>query len=64
MENHIAVGDPATTITGSVIALKADFIAMTTPGFPGFSRLFLHSVADTVLHTTTTPLLLPKPLQA
>ena len=61
VEVHVAVGDPAVAITNSAIELKADFIAMTTHGLSGFSRLFLGSVADRVLHTSTTPLLLLKP---
>lgn len=63
VDTHVAVGDPATGIVQSGSALKSDFIAMTTHGFSGFSRLFLGSVADRVLHTATTPLLLVKPGQ-
>ena len=64
MEKHIAVGDPAAAITEAASLFRADFIAMTTHGFSGFSRLFLGSVADRVLHTATTPLLLLKPVQS
>ncbi|MFW6057099.1 MAG: universal stress protein, partial [Chloroflexota bacterium] len=64
VETHVAVGDPAITITETATELKADFIAMTTHGISGFSRLFLGSVADRVLHTSATPLLLFKPTES
>ena len=62
IEIRVTVGDPATRILETAMALGANLIAMTTHGYSGFSRLFLGSVADRVLHTTTIPLLLVKPV--
>jgi nucleotide-binding universal stress UspA family protein len=48
--------------SGEIVAwaahTQADLIVMATHGYGGFRRWALGSVADTVLHTTTTPLLL------
>ncbi|MCK9357084.1 MAG: universal stress protein [Dehalococcoidia bacterium] len=62
IEIRVTVGDPATRILETAFAVGANLIAMTTHGYSGFSRMFLGSVADRVLHTTTIPLLLVKPL--
>jgi len=62
IEIRVTVGDPATRILETATALGTNLIAMTTHGYSGFSRLFLGSVADRVLHTTTIPLLLVKPV--
>ncbi len=62
IEIRVTVGDPATRILETAFAVDANLIAMTTHGYSGFSRLFLGSVADRVLHTTTIPLLLVKPV--
>jgi nucleotide-binding universal stress UspA family protein len=42
----------------------ANLIAMSTHGRSGFSKIFLGSVADRVLHSGDVPLLLVKPAQA
>lgn len=62
VESKVVVGeDVATTILRTSAELGANLIAMTTHGHSGFSRLFLGSVAERVLHSTTTPLLLVRP---
>jgi len=43
---------------------NANLIAMSTHGRSGFSKLFLGSMADRVLHSGDVPLLLVKPAQA
>jgi len=48
---------------GTATEVGANLIAMTTHGYSGFSRLFLGSVAERVLHNATAPLLLVKPLR-
>lgn len=62
VESKVAVGeDVATTILQISADVGANLIAMTTHGHSGFSRLFLGSVAERVMHSTTTPLLLVRP---
>lgn len=55
---HVAVGHPAETIIEEAVACQVDLIVMATHGYGGLKRLALGSVADQVLHGTTTPLLL------
>jgi len=43
---------------------NANLIAMSTHGRSGFSKIFLGSMADRVLHSGDVPLLLVKPAQA
>jgi nucleotide-binding universal stress UspA family protein len=43
---------------------NANLIAMSTHGRTGFSKLFLGSMADRVLHSGDVPLLLVKPAEA
>ena len=43
---------------------NANLIAMSTHGRSGFSKLFLGSMADRVLHSGDVPLLLVKPAEA
>jgi nucleotide-binding universal stress UspA family protein len=43
---------------------RADLIVMTSHGRSGFGRLFLGSVAETVLRSTTTPILLLRDARA
>jgi len=63
--NHeVAVGDAAEKITEIAGKINANLIAMSTHGYSGFSRLFLGSTADRVLHHGNTPLLLVKPAEA
>jgi nucleotide-binding universal stress UspA family protein len=58
---HVAVGDAASMILSTSAEIGANLIAMTTHGYSGFSRLFLGSVAERVLHHSSVPLLLVKP---
>ena len=59
-----AVGNDAEEIINFADKINADLTAMSTHGYSGFSRLFLGSVADRVLHHGNTPLLLVKPTKA
>lgn len=61
---EVTVGTAAKEIVEFADKINADLIAMSTHGSSGFSRLFFGSVADRVLHTGNTPLLLVKPLEA
>ena len=63
VETRVATGDAAKMIMGTATEVGANLIAMTTHGYSGFSRLFLGSVAERVLHNATAPLLLVKPLR-
>jgi nucleotide-binding universal stress UspA family protein len=51
-------GDPAESIVDEALAHSIDLIVMATHGYGGLRRWALGSVADKVLHATTTPLLL------
>jgi len=63
IETLVATGDAATMILTAARENGANLIAMTTHGYSGFSRLFLGSIAERVLHNATTPLLLVKPVR-
>lgn len=63
VETRVATGDAATMILRTATEVETNLIAMTTHGYSGFSRLFLGSVAERVLHNANTPLLLVKPLR-
>jgi nucleotide-binding universal stress UspA family protein len=52
------IGDPAELIVDEAAAHQADLIVMATHGYSGLRRWALGSVADKVLHATTTPLIL------
>jgi nucleotide-binding universal stress UspA family protein len=54
----VGVGRAAGVIVTWAAHCHADLIVMATHGYSGFRRWALGSVADTVLHTTTAPLLL------
>jgi nucleotide-binding universal stress UspA family protein len=54
----VALGEPTQAIIDTAANEHADLIVMATHGFSGVQRWVLGSVADKVLHTTTTPLLL------
>jgi nucleotide-binding universal stress UspA family protein len=54
----VEVGYPAEVIVDSAREHQADLIAMATHGYTGPRRWALGSVADKVLHATSTPLLL------
>jgi nucleotide-binding universal stress UspA family protein len=57
--NTIAmVGYPAELIVDEAARIPADLIVMATHGYSGIRRWALGSIADKVLHTTKTPLLL------
>lgn len=60
---RVAVGDAAAMIMHTATETDANLIAMTTHGYSGFSRLFLGSVAERVMHHATVPLLLVKPVK-
>lgn len=62
VETRVEVGDAAIMIMRAAEQVEANLIAMTTHGYSGFSRLFLGSVAERVMHRATTPLLLIKPI--
>jgi nucleotide-binding universal stress UspA family protein len=63
VHTHVGTGDAATAIIGLAGELGVNVVAMTTHGYSGFSRLFLGSVAERVLHRSTMPLLLVKPVR-
>ena len=54
----VAVGPTAQTIAEEAEHRHADLIVMATHGYTGIERWQLGSIADQVLHATTTPLLL------
>lgn len=54
----IAVGPVAQAIVDDAAQYHADLIVMATHGYTGIKRWKLGSVADKVLHATTTPVLL------
>jgi nucleotide-binding universal stress UspA family protein len=55
---HASGGYPAEVIIEEANAQQCDLIVMATHGYSGIQRWSLGSVADKVLHATTTPLLL------
>jgi nucleotide-binding universal stress UspA family protein len=61
-------GPPATSIVEAARFYKVDLIVMSTHGRSGLGRLILGSVAQSVIHGTTTPILLVRrpeaPVQA
>jgi nucleotide-binding universal stress UspA family protein len=57
-ESAVTAGEPGDTILSEADATDADLIAMSTHGRSGLMRWVLGSVADKVVHRTTTPLLL------
>ncbi len=63
VQTRVTAGDAAEMILQTASDFGANLIAMTTHGYSGFSRLFLGSVAERVLHQASTPLLLIKPLR-
>jgi len=54
----VALGYPAEAIVDEAERRQVDLIVMVTHGYGGLRRWALGSVADKVLHATTTPLLL------
>jgi nucleotide-binding universal stress UspA family protein len=57
-------GPPAPAIVEAAEIAKADMIVMSTHGRSGLGRLFLGSVAESVLRGTHTPILLLRPAGA
>ncbi len=55
---NVEVGYPAEIILDEAVRRRADLIVMATHGRSGLQRWTLGSVADKVLHASTTPLLL------
>lgn len=54
-------GEPASSIVEAVQFNRIGMIVMTTHGRSGFGRLLLGSVAESVLHGTSTPILILHP---
>jgi nucleotide-binding universal stress UspA family protein len=54
----VAVGHAAEAIVDEAARREADLIVMATHGYGGLKRWALGSIADKVLHATTTPLML------
>jgi nucleotide-binding universal stress UspA family protein len=52
------IGYPAEVIIDEAREMDVDLIVMATHGYSGLRRWALGSVADKVLHATTTPLIL------
>jgi nucleotide-binding universal stress UspA family protein len=64
LEMLVVEGNPVKAIVSEAVHLKADLIVMSTHGQSGFERLFLGSVTERVLRTTTTPVLtVPPPVE-
>ncbi|WP_157314894.1 universal stress protein [Chitinibacter sp. GC72] len=51
-------GDPARTLLSAATDCHADLIVMGTHGYSGFMHLIFGSVAESLLHHTTIPVLL------
>ena len=58
VETHACYGPAATAIVEAAKAQKADMIVMSTHGRSGLGRLVLGSVAESVLRSTTVPILI------
>lgn len=57
VETHVWYGAPSGAITEAAAAQKADVIVMSSHGRSGLGRLILGSVTESVLRSTTTPVL-------
>jgi nucleotide-binding universal stress UspA family protein len=62
VQSVVRVGDAAREIVGWAARERIDLIALATHGRSGMQRWIYGSVADAVLHATTTPLLLFRPV--
>lgn len=60
----VRVGEPVAQILAAVEAGAYDLIAMATRGRTGLARLFLGSVAESVLRQAPIPMLLMRPVPA
>jgi nucleotide-binding universal stress UspA family protein len=58
VETSVWYGAPATAIVEAAGFQRPDLIVMTTHGRSGLGRLIMGSVAESVLRSTTTPILL------
>ncbi len=58
VQTSVWYGPPADSILEASRFYKVDLIVMSTHGRSGFGRLILGSVAESVVHGTTTPILL------
>jgi nucleotide-binding universal stress UspA family protein len=56
--HEVRIGAPAATIVAAASECRAQLIAMATHGYSGLTRWAMGSVADAVLHTSATPVLL------
>jgi nucleotide-binding universal stress UspA family protein len=61
VETSVWYGPPAESIADAAGYRHADLIVMCSHGRSGLGRLVLGSVAESVLRTTTTPILLLRP---
>jgi len=61
VETSVWYGPPAEAIGDAAHFRKADLIVMSTHGRSGLGRLVLGSVAESVLRSTSTPILLLRP---
>jgi nucleotide-binding universal stress UspA family protein len=61
VRSQVRVGDAATEIVRAAQQEGAELIALATHGRSGLQRWVYGSVAEKVLHTTSTPLLLVRP---
>jgi nucleotide-binding universal stress UspA family protein len=58
VDTSVWYGPAASSIVDAARLRKADLIAMSTHGRTGLGRLFMGSVAESVLRGTVTPILL------
>ncbi|MBI3742697.1 MAG: universal stress protein [Chloroflexi bacterium] len=63
VNTELTLGAPADAIIDAVGRLKCDVVAMTTRGHAGIGRWIFGSVADKVLHLTSVPLLMVRPIK-
>jgi nucleotide-binding universal stress UspA family protein len=63
VQSRVVVGDTATEILKAGEQTNVDLIALATHGRSGLRRWVYGSVAEKVLHTTHTPLLLIRPME-
>ncbi len=61
VQTTVREGPVAETLCAWATEVRADLIVMTTHGRGGFSRFWLGSVADRVVHSAQTPVLCLKP---
>ena len=54
----VVSGEPAQAIVDTATNEHADLIVMATHGYTGVRRWALGSIADKVLHTSATPMML------